>query len=215
MPPARSVAQHVRRYIDKRPVVRDALRMGIVNLSALTRQIQQETGIEREDAILVACRRYPASQDPGYESGVRSVLEGSKLEVRTHVAVWTLRPSWRLFGKLEQTLRDLRDTSSAVHVLHGSEALTVIADKGAARDMEPLLEPGDLLSTRDGLVEVNLRTPSRIEDVPGILAFVAGALSSRGVNFVEVISCHKDNMFVIEEKDLFNAFEVLNELIRP
>ena len=53
-----SVAQAVRTYIDARPVVRDALAMGIVNLSALTRRIRDETGLGSEEAVLVACRRY-------------------------------------------------------------------------------------------------------------------------------------------------------------
>lgn len=212
-----SIAQQVRRYIDKRPVVRDALRMGIVNLSALTRQIQEHTGITQDDAVLVACRRYIPDDGgvSGYQDAVREMLEGSKLEVRTHVVVWTLRPSWRLFGRLEQALRELRGSSSAVHVLHGSEALTVIADRGAVENLEKVLDDGDLLTSQDGLVEVNLRTPNRIEDVPGVLSFVASALSGRGVNFVEVISCHKDNMFVIDAEDLFEAFEVLQTLTSP
>lgn len=208
-----SIAKTVRTYIDKRPVVRDALRMGIVNLSALTRHIQEETGLTKDEAILVACRRYADKAQPeGYEQAIRRVLDGSKLEVRTRVAVWTLRPSWRLISRLGEALRE---QATAVHLLNGSEAVTLILDQSLGPALEGILSTEDVHKKREGLVEVNLRTPSRIEDVEGILAFVSSALAARGVNFLEVISCHKDNMFIIDEDDLFTAFEVLNELIRP
>lgn len=209
-----SVARTVRAYIDRRPVVRDALAMGIINLSALSRRIQRDTGLQQEEAILVACRRYTARPDEaGYEEAIRRVLDRSKLEVRTRVAVWTLRPSWRLFGKLEKTLGRLQG-GSQVHLLHGSEAVTLIADEGLNREVESVLEPEDVLKQQTGLVEVNLRTPEVVEEVPGILAFIASSLAAQGINFVEVVSCHKDNMFVLAEDDLFSAFEVLNHLIR-
>lgn len=209
-----SVARTVRTYIDKRPVVRDALRMGIVNLSALTRRIQADTGIDQEEAVLVACRRYtpdPASR--GYEEGIRRVLEGSKLEVRTRVAVWTLRRSWRLTAQLEKAL-PRAGQGAPIHLLHGSEAVTLIADEAQDRLIRESLDAEDVIKHRTGLVEINLRTPDRIEEVPGILAFLTSSLAARDINFLEVVSCHKDNMFVIAEDDLFGAFEVLNELIR-
>lgn len=214
-PEKMTVARTVRDYIDKRPVVKDAIRMGIVNLSALTRRIITETDLDQEEAVLVACRRYPATSGSGYEDDVRRVLQRSKLEVRTRVAVWTLRPGWRLFARLEKLLPRIQGQSSQVHVLHGSEAVTLIADETLAKQLEEALEPEDIMGHETDLVELNLRTPERIEEVRGILAFVATSLASRGVNFLEVISCHKDNMFLISSEDLFTAFEVLNQLIRP
>src|SRR5688572_5339011 len=88
-----SVAQAVRTYIDARPVVRDALAMGIVNLSALTRRIRDETGLGTEEAVLVACRRYtPKHATADYQAGIRKVLDKSKLEVRTRNSTLTLHP---------------------------------------------------------------------------------------------------------------------------
>ncbi len=208
-----SVAATVRQYIDRRPVVRDALAMGIINLSALSRQIMDATGITQEEAVLVACRRY-TTPEAGYEKDIRELLDKSRLEVRTRVSVWTLRPGWRLFSRLERALPRLQDGNTPVHILHASEAIVIIADDSMQETLNATLDDEDVLSIRSGLVEVNLRTPSSVKDVPGMLAFISSSLSARGVNFVEVISCHKDNMFVIEEDDLFEAFEVLNALVQ-
>ena len=209
-----SVAEAVRAYIDARPVVRDSLAMGIVNLSALTRRIMDETGISSEEAVLVACRRYQFQPiRPEYEAGIRRVLSKSKLEVRTRVALLTARPSWQVFAKLEKAMNALRGRNYPMHVIQGSESLTVITDEAILQEMEEILGKDDIIKKRTGLVELNLRSSDVIEDVPGILAFVATSLAAKGVNFVEVISCYKDNMFLIAEPDLFAAFEVLNGLI--
>lgn len=213
--PSQSTAQIVRRYIDARPVVREALVSGIVNLSALSRRILDETAATSEEAILVACRRYTFKAVPsGYEDAIREVLAASKLEVRTRVGILTARAHWSLFPKLEGAMRGLRGRGQQMHVIQGSEALTVVADTPVLDDLQRILDPADIEKRRDGLVELNLRASSVVEDVPGILSFIVSSLSARRINMVDVISCHKDNMFLIDEGDLFAAFEVLNGLTR-
>ena len=210
-----SVAHSVRAYIDARPVVRDALGMGIVNLSALTRRIREETGLGSEEAVLVACRRYqPRAGGPSYQAAIRRVLDKSKLEVRTRVAVVTAHPSWKLFARLEKALSAVAGRSHPVHVLHGSESITIITDETLLGELEAALGEEEIIKSRKGLVELNIRSPDSIEDVPGILAFLASSLAAKGINFVEVVSCYKDNMFLIEEEDMFQAFQALNGLIR-
>jgi hypothetical protein len=210
------VAQSVRTYIDARPVVRDALAMGIVNLSALTRRIQDETGLGSEEAVLVACRRYtPRHAQPDYQAGIRKVLDKSKLEVRTRIATLTLHPSWKTSSRLEKAMGQLQGRSHPIHVLHGSESITIITDESLIAEMKETLGTDDLIKQTKGLVELNIRSPDSIEDVPGVLAFLASTMAGRGINFVEVVSCYKDNIFIIEEADLFQAFQVLNGLIRP
>jgi hypothetical protein len=165
--------------------------------------------------VLVACRRYtPKHAQPDYQAGIRKVLDKSKLEVRTRVSTLILHPSWKLFAKLEKAMGALQGRNQPIHVLHGSESITIITDESIMDEMVDILGTDDLIKRRKGLVELNIRTPDTIEDVPGVLAFLASSLAARGLNFVEVVSCYKDNMFLIDEPDLFKAFEVLNQLIR-
>ncbi|HJQ93119.1 MAG TPA: hypothetical protein VJ874_02415 [Candidatus Thermoplasmatota archaeon] len=210
-----SVAQSVRTYIDARPVVRDALAMGIVNLSALTRRIRDETGLGSEEAVLVACRRYtPKHATADYQAGIRKVLDKSKLEVRTRISTLTLHQSWKAFQRLEKAIGQLQGRSHPIHVLHGSESITIITDESLLEEMKETLGTDELLKESRGLVELNIRSPESVEDVPGVLAFLASTMAGRGINFLEVVSCYKDNIFIIEEADLFQAFQVLNGLIR-
>ena len=209
-----SVARSVRDYIDTHPVVRDALALGIVNLSALTRRIQDATGIEQEDAVLVACRRYrPREKEAGYEAAIREVLDKARLEVRTRVAVLRARSSWRLMARLDKA-RTAMKGSDHVHVLQGSEAITIMLDENLVAQVKDILGPEEILEEQTGLAELNIRTPSLVADVPGILSFLVSSLSERGINLLDVISCHKDNMFLLEKQDLHEAMEVLDTVIQ-
>lgn len=211
---APSIAEQVREYIDARPVVRDALAMGIVNLSALTRQIMEETGLDKEDAILVSCRRYETPQEASFEEEIRDVLSRASLEVRTHAAIMTVRPSWDVYHKLERVMEHFQGEDHPLHVIKGSDSLTIITDDGVLPSLEEILGPEQVIKTRSSLVELNLKVPEVSEGVPGIVAFLSSSLANRGINLLESISVFKDNMFLITEADLFPAFEVLNNLTR-
>src|SRR5438132_13126037 len=87
MPP---IAREVRDYIAGHPSVSDALKMGIVNYSALARKISKELGIRQKEAVLAACRRYPVEKLRRYsEDAVRRMLQRSRMQTRTNVATIT------------------------------------------------------------------------------------------------------------------------------
>lgn len=213
---ARSTAEVVRAYIDSHPSVKDALKLGIVNLSALARRIMDEEGVASEEAALIACRRYEADpKEKINEAEIIRVLGRSKIEVRTRVAILTLRPSWSIYARLERAMNVLRGRNHPLHVIQGSAGVTIITDDGVVQELEEIVGREEVLKRETGLVELAVTSPEVIEEVPGIMAYLSSALASRGINFVEVISCYKDTMFVIEEKDMVKAFETLNRITVP
>lgn len=211
----RSTASRVREYIDLHPSIKDGVRMGIVNLSALARRIVDEVPeVTSEEAALVACRRYEV--DPNEEineEAIRRVLDRSKLEMRTNVDVVTVRPSRGLSSRLEGAMEELGSSTTPLHVIRGSAGVTVVTDGAAADEVVELVGESEVVSRRSGLVELVVTSPEVIEETPGILAYLATTLSSRGINLVEVVSTYRDTIFVIEEEDLPPAFETLNQIV--
>lgn len=212
--PTVSTAAVVRDYIDTHPSIKDGMRMGIINLSALARKIMEETGIKSEEAALMACRRYELDPKSRInEEAILKVLRRSKLEIRTKVVTMTVRPSWHMYGKLEKMMSAMRGREGAMHVIQGTAGVTLIMDGAVAREVREILGEDEILKEGKDLVELIVNSPDVIEDVPGILSFLASSLSSKGINFLEVISCYKDTMFVIEQKDMMAAFDTLNQII--
>jgi len=208
-----SVADQVREYIDARPLVREALSLGIVNLSALARRIETETGLDRTEAIMTACRRY--GHDPlatGQDRAVRHALRESRLEIRSNVGLLTYLGSWTLLERLAKSMAALRGQGERVHIFHGWEDVTVVADERLLDDLRPTLGREEPLERRSGLVELNLR--SHDAGVPGFLAATTGALAARGINLIDAASCRQDHIFLIEEDDLPQAIAALDAFRR-
>lgn len=212
--PTVSTAAVVRDYIDTHPSIKDGMRMGIINLSALARKIMDEKGLKSEEAALMACRRYELDPKSRInEDAILKVLRRSKLEIRTKVVTMTVRPSWQMYGKLEKTMSALRGRDHNLHVIQGTGSVTLIMDGAVHKEVLEILGEEEVLNQGKDLVELIVNSPDVIEDVPGIMAFLASSLSSKGINFLEVISCYKDTMFVIEQKDMMQAFDTLNQII--
>jgi hypothetical protein len=209
------IAATVRSWIDQRPAVRDALRMGIVNLSALARLIMKETGIDREDAVIASCRRYDIEPlGPGYQEDLREILDHAQLEMRSHVAILTLRPSWDVYHRLERAMARFKDEHTPLHVIQGADSLTIVTEERVLDELEGILGKEQVIKKRTRLVELNVRVAPESETVPGIIAFLSSSLSERGINLVESLSVYKDNMFLIDEDDLLEAYNILNRLLR-
>jgi aspartokinase len=208
-----STAQVVREYIDAHPSVKDCLKLGIINLSALARRIMEEEGVQSEEAALIACRRYEADpKDKINEQEILRVLTRSKIEIRTKVAILTARPSWNIYAKLERAMSALRGRNHPLHVIQGTASVTIITDESVVKELEDIIGREHILKRQEDLVELVVTSPDVIEEVPGIMAYLSSALASKGINFVEVISCYKDTMFVIDEGDMVKAFETLNRI---
>ena len=212
--PVVSTAAIVRDYIDTHPSIKDGMRMGIINLSALARKIMDEKGLKSEEAALMACRRYELDPKSRInEEAILKVLRRSKLEIRTKVHTMTVRPSWQMYGKLEKIMSAMRGRDHNLHIIQGTASVTFIMDGAVAKEIHDIIGEADVLNQSKDLVELIVNSPDIVEDVQGVVAFLSSSLSSRGINFVEMISCYKDTMFVIEQKDMMAAFDTLNQII--
>ncbi|MCA1812362.1 MAG: ACT domain-containing protein [Halobacteriales archaeon] len=208
-----STAQVVREYIDAHPSVKDCLKLGLINLSALARRIMEEEGVKSEEAALIACRRYELDpKEKINQAEIVRVLHRSKIEIRTKVAILTARPSWNIYAKLERAMSALRGRNHPLHVIQGTASVTIITDESVAKELEDIIGREDILKRQEDLVELVVTSPDVIEEVPGIMAYLSTAMASKGINFIEVISCYKDTMFVVDEKDMVKAFETLNRI---
>ncbi len=207
-----SVAGTVREYLDANPTVQEALALGIVNLSALARRIEEDTGLDAYVAIQAACRRTKPRQAVD-ESRLQALLATAQMDVRTRMAVLTARRSWSIGRRLEDALRGIRDQGGTAHVVHGSEAVTIIVDEAHVDVLRQEMDAEEVQGVRRGLAQINVRTPGDVEEVPGVLVRVAAVLAARQINSVEVLSCHKDNLFLVSEADLGAAMESLRPLL--
>ncbi|HKZ49236.1 MAG TPA: ACT domain-containing protein [Thermoplasmata archaeon] len=210
-----SIAKQVRDYISSRPSVADALRMGIVNHSALARRIAKELGIRRGEAVLAACRRYPVDRIRGYrEDAVKQVLQKSRIETRSKVSTITVAQGVDVLRRLGDVVEELLDENRICRLIQVSQGTVIIVDDDAVSRFTRKLREEHLLNVRRDLVEIAVTSPVSVEETPGLMAFLSTALASKGINIVQAMSCYTDTIFILERDDMTTAFDVLTQRLR-
>ena len=205
-----TVARQVRENIAGHPSITDALKMDIVNHSALARRICKELGIRREEAVLAACRRYPVEKLRGYsEDAIRRMLKKSQVQTRTKVATITVVEGVDVLQRLGDVVEELLDENKVCRLLQVSRGTVIIVDDTSVSRVTKKLRPEHIISVARGLVEIAVTSPETVEKTPGLLAFLSGALASQGINIVEEMSCYTDTIFILDRKDMTRAMEVL------
>jgi hypothetical protein len=186
----------------------------MINNSALTRKIMRELGIDNKDAVLVACRRYSVAGHECEEEKIRAVVAKSKIQINNKTAIIIVKNSWHIFAKLEKVTKKMTEKRKILRVIQSSAIITIILEEAMLDEITDIIGDENILKTQTDLVEISVTSPEIIEETSGVIAHMASALSNNGINVVETMSCYTDTIFVVDEKDMTSAFEILNSVIK-
>ncbi|MEW6722166.1 MAG: ACT domain-containing protein [Candidatus Micrarchaeota archaeon] len=194
-----SISELVWLYVKQRPFLKEVLRQGVVNHSALARRISAEAfGGGKEDAIKMALIRLSGKMErleSDLEGKILSVLRESSMVVKSKVAV--------VIAKRE--LDEVRPLSLARSGRH----LTYIIEQ---REVSKIPQKA-VWKKEENLNMVIIESPEELEEVPGVISYILGSLSSEGVNVVEFISCYTDTILVVSQADTERTYRILSSIM--
>ncbi len=190
-----TIAQSVRSHLQNKPYLLEALEKGIVNLSELSRQIQEELKIENMSAVKAALRRFSEElqkHKQKREEKVLQVLNRSSMAVydRKSVIITTKEISTKTGMKVDLL-------GKVVYLL----------------DRSDMPERTSALVKHDNCTMIVVHSPKELEATPGVVAFLTTLLAEQNVNIIEFISCWTETIIVVEKKDSLKAYEVLSNLV--
>lgn len=182
-----TVQNTVTDYIDKRPYIQEALANDIINYSALARELEDdiEGGFE---AIKMALRRYQqekAQQRIKRHQAITDILGETGIELKNNITVCKTDASH------DDLLLQAETDNGPTHIVTGHD------------------DPDH--DTIEDQVLVSLSSPTTLEDVPGVIAYITSLVAGRGINITELISCREDTHLIIDEADATTVFTLLNE----
>ena len=205
------VSDQVTRYINQHPVVRSALNRGIVNYSALAREICTALTIPNFAAVVAALQRRAhrvESRSAPARSEIVRLLQRATLTIHGRLAVVVVEKP-RSFTTLHELQNRIHDSRGYFQYIEGSDAVVVIVSRENSNLLAERFRDR-VLSVRDGLAQVHLRFDAKIETTVGVGAFVYGLLAERGINILEEFSCWTDMMLMIHERDLPITLSILS-----
>jgi hypothetical protein len=189
------IAQEVRNYLRNKPYLLEALEKGIVNLSELSRQIQQELKMGNTAATKAALRRYAEELQKRKQKREEKVLQILK---RSGIAVYDRKA-------VIITAKEI-DVKNSMKVDLQNKYVYLF-------DRAELPERISTLIKHDNCTMIVINSPEELEATVGVVAFLTTLLAEANVNIVEFVSCWTETIVVVEKKDSLKAYETLTNLI--
>jgi aspartokinase len=189
------IAQNVRNHLRNKPYLLEALEKGIVNLSELSRQIQEELQIGNTSAVKAALRRFSEELQKHKQKREEKVLQVLK---RSAMAIYDRK-------SVVITTKEINTKTGMKVDLLGKVVYLL--------DRSDMPERISALVKHDNCTMIVMHSPEELEATPGVVAFLTTLLAEQNVNIVEFISCWTETIIVVEKKDSLKAYEVLSNLV--
>jgi len=193
------------KYLIEHPSIKDCLKHGIVNYSKLSRKIAKEINIEKKaslEAILIACRRYEMKlKDANIrEKKILDILKRSELEIKNKIVVVIIGKNIYM-EKLLEMEKKTRKTADPFYAIEGTKVFTIILSEKYLDDFKKLFGR-NILKTSKNLTMITIKSPTDMENTPGVIAYITSLFSEHGINIVETMSCWTDTIFIVTEQDM-------------
>ncbi len=207
-----NITKITEQYIQEHPSIKDCLRKGMINYSALTRKISEDLDIDLKknfDAILIACRRYyrKVKKENVLEDKIIDILRKSKLEVKNKIIVAVIEKNI-YFNSLLELQKTIKSKAEIFHVIEGSNTMTLITAEEFKGEIKKLFK-NKIIRITENLAEVTLKSTEELEKTPGVIAYLTSLLAENGINIIETMSTWTDTLFVISEEDIAKVMNVL------
>jgi len=194
-----TTANMIRLYLKRRPQLLSMVNNGLCNYSSLARRLQKEIFPNSKGefaaikAALLRAAREGRMHDADWEKEVGKVLHSSTVEVRSDVCVVSSK------GGIGVPVIATSNSKSGVMSVVDSSYAKQLKKKG--------------FKILEELTMIILCSPKELEDTPGVVAVILNSISSEGINFLEIISCHTDTLLIVHNSDAVRTFGILNDLI--
>lgn len=190
-----SISKQIKTYVERKPYIIEAIEQDIVNYSALAREICKEINIKNTNTAKAALIRIGEKQ--------------RKIKRRTE-------------QKAIDILRDanfsVKNKIATLHHYSFVEINTIAYSKTPSGYLFFLEENNAKKSTfkniEYGFAIIQIKSSRKIENTPGVIAFILSALASEGINVSHVMGCREDTFIVVKEHDAPLAFKILAQRMR-
>lgn len=208
--PRTSVARVTQKYIREHPSIADCLDRGLINYSALAREICTAHRLDSFDAVVIACRRYFERRKPreSHEQRVTALIRHAKVRVRNKIAVVVVEKS----NSLEKAIslqKSVKKDRGDFNLIEGEEVITIITNTEYVPQMRELFG-SRLRRVSKGLVQITMIFDQRLETTTGVVSYIYRLFAENSINIREEMSCWTDVMVVVDENDAARAMQILS-----
>ena len=213
-----SIAKIVKEIILSRPAIKECLILDVINYSALARVILKE--LEKENIktstgevkmALIRIGEDLKKERAFFEKKIKNVVAKTVIELQSDLIVITAERR-AVLNNLEQLFK-VMENARFFQLTQGVETFTLVLSSEEKEKVLKIIQPKAIVDLIEEQTAIVLISPEEIIETPGIIAIMTSTLSSSGVNITQIISCHKDTIFVLNRRDAPKAYQILEDII--
>lgn len=216
-----TIPNAVEEIIKTKPFLENALVDGLINLSALARQlkpqIEERTGKTiNEGAIVMALNRLVPRLSLVSAAKLKNVVKNiGDIIVRSDLTDYTFANSETLYEKEAELLAELKDKNNIFCTFsQGVEETTIIISTIAAPLVEKIFPGEKTIAKSENLSSITVKLPMSNSAAPGVYYYIFKKLAWENINIVEVISTTNEYTIIVADADIDAAFSILMEVKR-
>ncbi|HET9947085.1 MAG TPA: hypothetical protein VFQ63_03410 [Patescibacteria group bacterium] len=212
-----TVPDATKKIVERSRYLTEAISKGLINYSSLARYIKPE--LEQmlvkpvsEAAILMALRRLEKELQPKFIP-LKIFTSAPDMIVRSNLFEITVSNSDSLSHCYTKLLAVHKEFKSSFFTLtKGISETTIICSKDLEDSAKDILKEEKILSTFGKLSALTIRLPKEAIETPGTYYFFLKSLAWEGINLIEVVSTYLELTIILEEKQVHQAFSILQSL---
>ena len=216
-----TIPNAVEEVIKKKPFLEGALVEGLINLSALARQLKPE--IEKQvgkavndSAVIMALNRLVPRLELMSAMKFKKVVENiGDIIVRSNLADFAFTNSATLYEKqaiLLDRVRNMKDVFCTFS--QGIYETTLVVSSSIVPLVDEIFRDEHKISQTQHLSSITVKLPAENAICPGVYYYIFKELAWDNINIAEVISTTNEFTVVISDDDIHRAFTILMEAKR-
>jgi len=215
----KTIASAVEAYIKSKPFLISALTQGIINLTSLSRMMQDDVQAQiqkpvRTGAIVMALKRLSTDLEFRYSHKIIKTLKNiGDITVRSALTDYNFKVSDTLLSAQAKLLSQLQLSSENFYTSsRGVNECNIVVSEHLAPLIDRYLAQEECLHKEENLSSITLKLPTENVAIPGIYYFVFQRLSWEGINIYEVISTSNEFTILVNDEQVDKAFRVVKDL---
>jgi len=213
-----TIKSHINEILKKEPFVLENIKNGLINISALARQIEPELSKKvgkklNVNAIIMSIKRMEIEEIKKSRPLKKQLKKIGDLTVKSGLIDYSFQNTPE-FEKMSSkfSMKQLTNTNGFHTLCKGVHETTVIISENLKNIFEKSLGDIPYQSRQENLASITIQLPKLNTEVTGLYHHLLGIITWRGISIIEVISTTHELTIILKEEHVSAALEALMKL---
>ncbi len=213
-----TIKNHIDEILKKEPFILENIKNGLINISALAREIEPELSKKvgkklNVNAIIMSIKRMEIEEIKKSRPLKKQLKKIGDLTVKSRLIDYSFQNTPE-FEKMSSkfSLKQLTNTNGFHTLCKGVHETTVIISENLKNIFEKSLGDIRYLARQEDLASITIQLPKLNTEVSGLYHYLLGIITWRGISIIEVISTTHELTIILKEEHVSAALEALMKI---